>query len=151
MTQQLIVDQDQHKHKHTQQCITHHQSNLTNNSPSDNMNPKTNIKQGNKGRTKRSDITPTVNTIYEKKMKQGPTPDALMNKTHHQTTTNPTTTNPSMAKHKRAYLLKERERRQIQRRQIKEQKKQTKPITGKTVAQKAKRRRSDISTSAAPR
>ena len=111
------------------------------------LNPKTHIKQGNKGRTKRSDITPTVNTVYEKKMKQGSTPDALMNKTHHQTTTNPITTNPSMTKHKRAYLLKERERRQIQRRRIKEQKKPTKPITGTTVAQKAKRRRSDITPS----
>ena len=86
MTQQMIVDQDQHKHKHTKQYITHHQSNLTNNSPSDNMNPKTNIKQGNKGRTKMSDITPTVDTMYEKKMKQGPTQDAFINKTHHQTT-----------------------------------------------------------------
>ena len=108
------------------------------------MNTKTHIKQENKSRTKRSDITPIVNTIYEKKMKQGPTPDTLMNKKHHQTTTNPTTTNPNMTKHKRAYLLKERERRQIQRRRIKEQKKPTKPITGTTVAQKTKKREPDI-------
>ena len=144
MTQQLIVDKDQHEHKHIKQYITHIQKNLTNNSHSDNMNPKTHIKQGNKGGTKRSNITPTVNNIYEKKMKQGPTPDVLINKTHHQTTIDPTTTNPSMTKHKRAYLLKERKRRQIQRSRIKEQKKPTKPITGTTVAQKAKRKRSYI-------
>ena len=100
ITQQLSVDQDQHKHKHTKQYITHHQSNLTNNSPSDSMSPKTHIKQGNEGRTKRSDITHPVNTIYEKKIKRGPTPDALMNKTQHQTTTNPTTANSCMTKHK---------------------------------------------------
>ena len=63
MTQQLTVDQDQHKHKHTKQYITHHQSNLTNNSPSDNMNPKTHIKQGNKGRTKYEEVG--YNTYYE--------------------------------------------------------------------------------------
>ena len=126
MTQQLTVDQHKHKHKHITQHIAHHQSNLTKNSPSDNMSPKTHIKQGNEGRTKRSDITPPVNTIYEKKMKRGPTPDALINKTQHQTITNPTTTNSSTTKHKRAYLLKERERRQIQRKRIKEQKKPTK-------------------------
>ena len=44
------------------------------------MNTKTHIKQENKGRTKRSDITLIVNTIYEKKMKQGPTPETSMNK-----------------------------------------------------------------------
>ena len=99
------------------------------------MNTKTHIKQENKNRTKRSDITPIVNTLYGKKLKQGPTPDKTMNKNHHQNTTNPTTTNPNMTKHKRAYLLKERERRQIQRSRIKEQKIQTKPTTGTTVAQ----------------
>ena len=147
ITQQLFLNQDQHKHKRTKQCITRHQSNLMNNSPLNNMNTKTHIKQENKGRTKRSDITPIVNNIYEKKMKQGPTPDKTMNKNHHQNTTIPTTTNPNMTKHKRAYLLKERERRQTQRRQIKEQKKPTKPITGTTVAQNTKKREPVITPS----
>ena len=66
IAQQLSVDQDQHKHKHTKKYITHHQSNLTNNSPSDNMNPKTYSKQENKNRTKRSNITPTMH-IYTRK------------------------------------------------------------------------------------
>ena len=77
-------------------------------------------------------------------MKQGPTPDTSMNKKHHQTTTNLTSTNPNMTKHKKTYLLKERERRQIQRRRIKEQNKPKKPITRTTVAQKTKKRESDI-------
>ena len=105
------------------------------------MDPKKYSKQENKNRTKRSNITPNMNMIYEKKMKQGPTPDVLMNKTHHQTTINSTTTNPNMTKHKRTYLLKERERRQIQRSRIKKQKKPTKLITETTIAQKDKEKR----------
>ena len=147
ITQQSFLNQDQHKHKHTKQCITHHQNNKTNNSPSNNINTKTHTKQENKNRTKRSNITPIVNTIYEKKMKQGPTPDKTMNKNHHQNTTIPTTTNPNMTKHKRAYLLKERERRQIQRSRIKEQKIPTKPTTGTTVAQNTKKRKPIITPS----
>ena len=111
------------------------------------MNTKTHIGQENKNRTKRSDITPIVNTIYGKKMKQGPTPDKTMNKNHHQNTTSPTTTNPNMTKHKRAYLLKERERRQIQRSRIKDQKIPTKPTTGITVAQNTKERKPVITPS----
>jgi len=147
ITQQSFSNQNQHKHKHTKQYITRHQNHQINNSPSNNINTKTHIKQETKDTKKRSDTTPSVNTIYNKKVKQGPSPDKTRNKKHHQNTTNTTTTNPSMTKHKRAYLLKERERRQTQRKQLKKQKKSTKPITGITVAQNTKKREHVITSS----